>query len=207
MIEENGDIRETEEEVTVMFLWLKHPWRVMAVVAVLASTTLAGEALAVPLKATHQGTVADCTGPVEWHFVHNRTDATDGVITVGDQLVPNGEPHQANVLHYRVRTAGNVLPTDVADDVADGALVLSDHRCVVTPTTTTTGTTTTTTTTTPNTATTTTTTTPNSPTTTGPPGTVDSVPTTTTSEAVAVLAEVEHASPAVPVVGEPQFTG
>ena len=42
-----------------------------------------------PLKAEHQGTVADCVGGVEWHFVHNQTDATSGTITVGDQQVAN----------------------------------------------------------------------------------------------------------------------
>jgi hypothetical protein len=160
----------------------------LAVSGAIAVLLLASGASAEPLKDQHQGTEADCVGGVEWHFVHNQTAATEGVITVGAQMVANGEPFTANVLHYWVHTSGNVLPPDVSDNVEGGELLLSHLTCdPATTTTTTAATTTTTAPTTTTTAATTTTTTAATTTTTA--ATTTTAPTTTTTAATTTTTE------------------
>ncbi len=201
-----------------------------ALVVVTAATVLmTGVAGSVPLKDVHQGSRADCVGSVEWHFVHNQTDADSGTITVGSQQVANGAPFEAKVLHYWVTTDNNVLPTDVADDVAGGKLVLSHYTCIDTSTCSTSSTSTSTTTTTTTTekkdgttstssTTTSTTTTTEKPddttattekaaTTTTEEAKVADRETTTTTVATQVLPTVVVADSADPIVAVPTFTG
>ncbi len=177
---------------------LRHIGALGVTVAVMAMTV--GVAGSEPLKEPHQGTVADCDGAVEWHFVHNRTDADHGLITVGTLQVASGEPFEASVLHYWVDTESNVLPTDVADDVTGGALVLSHYTCVTSSTTTTTDPPTTSVD--PSTTASTTTTSTTTTTTTEAP-----VTSTTSAVVTVVLPAVEVAAEAGAVDAQPTFTG
>lgn len=160
-------------------------WVVIAAMALLLVAESAG---AIPLKETHQETIADCSGSVEWHFVHNQTDATQGVITVGNQQVSNGPPFSSNVLHYWVVTSSNQLPPNVHDNVPDGKLVLSHYTCLGSSTTTTEATSSTTTTGATGTTTTVTSTTSSQPesTTTSGPTTTRPQESTTTSTTTAI---------------------
>jgi hypothetical protein len=113
----------------------------MAVLGWTASVTL-GQTLHNQQKAAGCGTQSGV-----WHFVHNQTSATSGMITVdfsgaGDGTYPN-TPSNSRNLHYHVTGSGTLL--DAFDSVNGGKLVLSDCPTSTTTTTTTTVTLTTTT--------------------------------------------------------------
>lgn len=123
------------------WIWLRRTAAVSVVAAVTVMVMAMGVASSEPLKDVHEGTVADCSGAVEWHFIHNQTDeisgiiATSGTITVGGITQVNGEPFSAAPLHYWVTTGNNVLPGPVSDDVDGGKLVLSHYTCLATSST------------------------------------------------------------------------
>jgi hypothetical protein len=129
---------------------MKKAFGVSAVLAVFAVLGFAMSiALAAPLH--NRGEADRCTsGTGTWHFVHNQTSATSGILTVtfggGPLIHVANTPSRSRNLHYHVTGTGPL--TSAMDNVSGGKLVLSDCPESTTTTTTTTETTTTDTTTT-----------------------------------------------------------
>lgn len=108
---------------------------------------LAAPVLATGLKADHVGAVgstfqqgADCdnlnlpAGSVQWHFVLTGAEAESGSLTAvfedaGSITVQNGEPFEANVLHFYITTpTDDTLLSAETTNVNGDQLVLS-HTC------------------------------------------------------------------------------
>ena len=128
--------------------------KVFGLAAVLATVAVVGFGVSVALATTlaNPGEASGCsTASGEWHFVHVKTSATSGVLTVkfvGEAAftVPSDDSPSTN-LHYTFVHAGTLDASAPASDTpTDGKLLLS--HCPTETTTTTTETTTTVTTTT-----------------------------------------------------------
>jgi hypothetical protein len=100
-------------------------------VAVISLIITAGGAGAVDQTNPDTPTVS-CGGV--WHWVHNQTEATSGVLTArfdveGQGLVTittnNGPPFEATNLHYEIELEGGATLISASDNVADGNLLLS----------------------------------------------------------------------------------
>ena len=121
--------------------------RLAAMVAALGLLfALAAPVLATDLNPSHVGAVGstfqqgeDCDtldlepGSVLWHFVLTDPDASSGNLTAtfetaGEITVPNGEPLEANVLHFYITTPTDDVLEGASTDVDGGNLNLS-HTC------------------------------------------------------------------------------
>ena len=111
---------------------------VVAAILLIVTTGVAG---AVDQTNPDRPTVA-CGGV--WHWVHNQTEATEGVLTArfdveGQGLVTitvkNGPPFESTNLHYDIELGAGATLISASDNVADGKLLLS-HWPVCRPTTT-----------------------------------------------------------------------
>lgn len=126
--------------------------RLAAMVAALGLLlALAAPVLATDLNPDHVGAVgstfqqgADCDtldlepGSVLWHFILTDPEAASGNLTAtfetaGEITVANGEPFEADVLHFYITTPTDDVLEGASTDV-DGGLLNLSHTCFEPPT-------------------------------------------------------------------------